>query len=466
MQVPIVNGVYVDPVGDFRTSYPRNLVPVPKETGISKGHLKPAEGIAAFGTGQGADRGGIQWNGVCYRVSGTKLIRVNADGSTAVLGDVGPGDQAALDYSFDMLGVASGGRLYFWDGSSLRQVTDPDLGYVRHVCWIAGYWLCTDGTSLIVTDLNDPFSVNPLKYGSAESDPDPIMAVDKLRNEAYAFGRHTIEVFQNIGGTGFPFQRIEGGQVPKGIIGPSASVSIGNTFAFVGSGRGEAPSVYLMVPGDTQSISTREIDTILLEYTEDELAGIVMECRVTKQHQEVFVHLPDRTLVYDIAASKVVGEPIWRTWDSGVASPATLRARGVVWCYGKWVVGDPTSSAIGVLDESIGEHFGQTVGWDFGTLVLYNEGNGAIVHELELVALTGRVKAGADPVVWTSYTLDGETWSQERPVQAGRQGERLKRLAWRKQGKLRNYRMQRFRGTSDAHISFARLEVQVEALAG
>ena len=87
-------------------------------------------------------------------------------------------------------------------------------------------------------------------------------------------------------------------------------------------------------------------------------------------------------------------------------------------------------------------------------------------HELELVALPGRVALGADPVIWTSYSLDGETWSQERATPAGRQGQRLQRIAWRRQGKMRQYRMQRFRGTSDAHLSIARLEAEIEALNG
>jgi hypothetical protein len=40
-----------------------------------------------------------------------------------------------------------------------------------------------------------------------------------------------------------------------------------------------------------------------------------------------------------------------------------------------------------------------------------------------------------------------------------------KRLAWFQQGHMRNWRIQRFRGDSDAHISFVRLEAQIEALA-
>jgi hypothetical protein len=85
-------------------------------------------------------------------------------------------------------------------------VVDPDLGTPIDVKWIAGYYVTTDGVNIVVTELNDPTAVNPLKYGSAEADPDKLWAVDELRNEMYAFGRYTIQVFENVGGDLFPFQ--------------------------------------------------------------------------------------------------------------------------------------------------------------------------------------------------------------------------------------------------------------------
>jgi hypothetical protein len=68
----------------------------------------------------------------------------------------------------------------------VRQVTDPDLGVVLDVVWVDGYFMTTDGEFLVVTELTDPTQVNPLKYGSSEVDPDPVVALLKLRNEVYA----------------------------------------------------------------------------------------------------------------------------------------------------------------------------------------------------------------------------------------------------------------------------------------
>jgi len=52
----------------------------------------------------------------------------------------------------------------------------------------------------------------------------------------------------------------------------------------------------------------------------------------------------------------------------------------------------------------------------------------------------------------------------ERFVKVGKQGDRNKRIVWFSQGMMSNMRMQRFKGTSDAHISIARLEARLEPL--
>jgi hypothetical protein len=452
MQIPILNGIYADNGPDLRTSYPVNLVPVPKQSGISAGFLRPGDGIVGNGTGPGIDRGGINWNGVCYRVMGTKLVTVASNGAVTVLGDVGGpiNTLVTMDYSFDVLAIASGGRLYYWipvntpgtvgwnpTAPILRQVTDPDLGVVLDVVWVDGYFMTTDGANLVTTELSDPTQVNPLKYGSSEVDPDPVVALLKLRNEVYALNRNTIEVFDNVGGEFFPFQRIDGAQIQKGVIGTFGCCVFVESVAFLGSGRNEAPGIYLGTNATAQKISTREIDQILLGYTEAQLAGVKLEARNDKAHQHLYVHTPDRTLVFDAAAPGELSQPVWFTL---------------------------TTSQVGYLVDNISSHWGQIVRWEFGTLIVYNESNGAIFNELELVSLTGSVALGVDPMISTSYSVDGQAWSQDRSIRAGTTGSR-KRLAWFQQGHMRNWRIQRFRGDSQAHLSFIRLEAQIEPLA-
>lgn len=467
VQIPIVNGIYTDNGPDFRTSYPVNMIPVPKSNGISEGFLRPADGLVSNGTGPGIDRGGINWNGICYRVMGSKLVTVSSTGAIAVLGDVeNNGKLVTLDYSFDLLAIASNDKLWYYSPTGgLVQVTDPDLGIVLDVVWVDGYFMTTDGEFLVVTDLSDPTQVNPLKYGSSEIDPDPVVALLKLRNEIYALNRNTIEVYDNVGGDLFPFQRIEGAQIEKGVVGTHACCVYLENIAYLGSGFNEAPGVYLGANAKANKISTQEVDQILLEFTEEQLATVKIEARNDRAHEHLYIHLPDRTLVFDGAASQDLNQPVWFTLTSSLVGLSKYRAQNLVYCYDRWLVGDPTSTSVGYMVNNISTHYGQKVRWEFGTTIVYNEGRGAIIQNLELVGLTGSVAYGTDPTINTSYSTDGETWSQQKFISAGKTGQRAKRLVWFQQGWMRNWRIQRFQGTSDAHMSFARLEAAIEPLA-
>jgi hypothetical protein len=396
---------------------------------------------------------------------GNKFVHVGQNGTITELAFVSYSpDPVTMDYSFDRLMFCSNGALYYWDGTSLEQVIDSDLGTVISLIWVDGYTMATDGESIVVTELSDPFSVNPLKYGSSEVDPDKIKGLCKLRGEPSAVNRYTIEFFDNVGGSGFPYERIKGAQIQRGAIGTRSFCVFGDRIAFLGSGRNEPPAIWVASNGTSQKVSTREIDQLLSQYTEAELAQVVVETRTTSGHQFLYVHLPDQALVYDEASSIVLNELVWVSLASSVSGNSTYRARNFVWCYDMWIVGDPTSSKLGVLSTGGSSHYGEIVGWEFNTVAVYNENNGALVHNVELVCLTGHGTYGEDPSIWTSYSIDGELWSQERVCKAGVTGNRVKRINWLQQGSLSQWRVQKFRGTSDAHLAVARLDMTLEPL--
>jgi hypothetical protein len=463
-QIPIVAGVYADTSPDFRTQYPVNLTVIPKPTGISDGYLRIADGIVSNGTGPGVTRGGIEWNSIEYRVMGTKLVSVTSDGVTTTLGDVGGAGDVSMTYSFDYLAIASGLNLFLYNGTTLVQVTDADLGNVLDVVWIGGYFMTTDGTSLVVTELNDPFSVNPLKYGSSEVDPDPVVGLISMRNEVYAINRNTIEVFRNIGGDLFPFQRVTGGQIERGAVGTHCAVAYLGRIAFMGGNRNEAVSVRMGISGSDTKISTREIDLILAEYSEAVLAQAFMEVRSDNGNDVLIIHLPDRTLCFDGSVSTAMGVPIWYELSSAIGGGA-WDARHLVWINNKWSVGRTTGSDIGYLSRSVFTHWGAKITWSFGVPILYNESRGVQVHELELVVLTGSAAFGSDPVVTTQHSSDGVVWSQAKNCRVGTLGDRSQRVRWSRCGTARNWRAQRFFGDSGAPLSIARLEARIEALA-
>lgn len=460
-QIPLLAGVLASERAEFIQSYPVNLEPVTIDSGVSKGQLRSAMGATPLGAGPGVDRGGIVWDGVMYRVMGTKLVSVSTGGVVSILGDVGAGGLCAFDYGFDRLAINSGTSLWYWNGTTLLQVTDPDLGAVNDMVWFKGQYFTTDGSYIVATQLADPTQVDPNKYGSAESDPDMVTGLIRIRNELAVLGQNTIDFFNYTGGSGFPLTLSDGATIPIGCVGPRAKCLYAQSFAFVGSARNEANGVWFAGSGTAEKLSTRWVDDFLA--AESNPAAIQLETRISRDEYRLYVHLTDKTLVFLKEASERAQQPVWYIASSGLGMDEPYRPRNAVLLNGKWVVGDVASAALGLLDEGIATHFGESVGWRFDTVLLYNKSKGAIVHQLELVGLPGR--ASGTPTVYFSFTLDGETWSIERASRLPREGSRIKRIVFSPHKRFTNYMGVRFRGDSGGLAGWAALEATMEPLA-
>lgn len=461
MQIAILSGIVGRSTPDLIRSHPTNLMPVVEAgdgtgTGISKGYLRTPPGVRTMASTAGIDRGGVNWNGAHLRVVGSSLVKVSDAGAQTTIGSVGDdGKPVTFAMSFDRLAIASALGLYYYDGSTLTKVTDPDLGPVLSLTWQDGFFITTDGTNIVVTQLQDPTSVDPLKYGSSEADPDPVVGVLSQRSRLVGLNRYSIEFFTNQGGNGFPFAVSRGSQIPKGCVGPAAFTPFVETFAFVGSGRNESPGVYLAGSGQGVPISPRAVNIDLGRLTDADLAAVEIETRNVGGLTELLVHLPAVTWVYGWTSSQQLDLPVWYRLEEYTPRHGTLVA-------GEWWVG--TAGKIGVIDDSIAKVFDVAPRFAFDTPVLYNGGAGAIVHALELVTLGGRAIGSDIPTVALSYTDDGLTYSTERVIETGRFGDRAVRPCWRRLGRMRNWRGFRFSGVANSPVAFSRLEATIEAL--
>ncbi len=441
-------------------SLPVNLECVASDAGFSKAYFHSAPGVAPFSSYAAQDFGGIIWNGLHYRAMGDNLVTVAQDGSVSVVGSIGTAAPTRFDYSFTQLMINRGTSLYLYDGTTITQITDVDLGDSLDALWMDGYFISTDGRSIVVTQLADPFSVDPLKYGSAEADPDSVVGLLKLRAQLVVLGGYTIQFFSNEGGGGFPFRASTNATISTGCIGRDAKALYDNGFAWVGARRNQKPSVWYSEGGDPVKLSTREVDDIIA--ADPAQSQIQIEERTDHNERRLYVHLSDRSLVYLKTASEGLGSRIWYAAYSNRTLTARYRPRFPVLAYGKWIVGDADGNGLGVIDETTATVFGNVVGWRFDTPFSYNEAKGGIAHRLELTGMPGR---GGPSTVFMSWTLDGETWSEERATKSIPAGGRGARVSWRPHKRFGNYIGLRFRGDSQAIASWARLDADVEGLA-
>lgn len=469
-QVPILSGIATSGA-DYVISYPRNVIPTALSTGVSDAYLRTAEGIDEFAlineSFNGGDRGAINWKGELYRVIGQYFLKIDSTGNYTIVGTLPTGGNVRFDFSFDYLAIACSNNLYLYNGTTVQQVTDPDLLEVVDMLWVDGYFMTTDGKFAVVTDINNPFSVNPLKYGSLQNDPSPIKALLKVKDEPYALSRYTISPLSNVGGTGFPFVVVDGGVIQKGIVGGRCACKYIETIAFLGSGRNEAIGVYMVNAGQPQKISTVEIDRVLARYTEDELATTLMEVRAHDDMQQLYIHLPNQTMVYDYFASQKLQYPTWYFLSSSADTEGFFRARNFVYVYDKWTCGDVVDARkIGYFTKDHCAQYGEAIGYRFDTPLVYGDGKNVIVHEMELVATTGTNYNDdfTEQFVSRQYSIDGKTWSDAKLRSLGAVGDYNKRVRWLSCGMLRNWRTERFSGLTKHSISFARLECVFEKL--
>lgn len=408
VQIPLLKGTKGTPLGEFAETLPVNLEPVSIDSGISKGMLRSAMGANTIGTGPGLDRGGILYNGVCYRVMGTKLVTVSPVGAVTILADVGAGGPVGLTYGFGRLAIQSGVNLFYWDGATLTQVTDTDLGPCYDVAWMNQQFFSTDGQYIIAADITDPTNITATRYGSAESSPDAITGIIPLRNEMYVCGTETIEVQTYTGGEDFPLTASPGATIPIGVVGSRAKCAFSQTFAFVGAGRNHATAVWLAAEGTATKLSTRIVDDLIAKVRDQ--SNIQLEARVSRDEERLYVHLPTCSLVYLFRASQMAQTAVWYIVSSGLGDGRAYRARNAVLVDGVWIVGDTESNAIGVLTE------GPTP------------------------------NAIGDPQVFMSTSVDSETWSIEKACSAGRSGDRNAKVSWRPHRRSSGYMNFRFRG--------------------
>lgn len=364
---------------------------------------------------------------------------------------------ARFAYSNDRLAVASGGDLYYWDGATLTAVTDLDVGTVWDVVWVDGYFMVTDGEFIAVSDLNDPTSFDPTKYASSEVDPDKIVALVKIRNEVHVINRYTIEVFQNVGGSGFPFQRIQGAQTMRGATRTDCACEFNGALAFVGGNREEESAVWLASGGQTAKLSTREIDALLnIESLGGYSTAFKVESRKYDGRNLLYIHIytdltdstKTMTLVYDHETTQAVGQRVWYKLQG---NSGNYPAVNFVYVGGQWYAGG-LGSTVGKMTDSVSTHYSQPVNWEFTTKLVYNEGRDGIVHGLELV---GTVDGSGTIGTSKSYDI-GVTWDTPQELSTD------KRLKWFRQGRIENFRNQRFQGDSGVRVNLMRLEANIE----
>ena len=369
------------------------------------------------------------------------------------------------DNGTQLLLLVPGGNGYIYNhvADTFAQITDADFtanGNPQQVVFIDGFFcLTTDTKKFIVSALNDGLSYNALDFGTAESDPDEIVAPIVFKNQLFIGGSQTIEAFQNIGGADFPFQRT-GLFLSKGISSPFSIQSIQDTFVFVGAGTNESPAIWALNGNNVAKISTTAIDKELSALTEAQILDIYSWAYAEKGAYFVGFALPGTTLVYDTISKR------WHERKSFVdGSLGAYRVNALVRAYNQLWAGDLVDGRIGLLAQNVYTEYDTEIRRTIVTQPFQNNMDSFVLPELELTVESGvGNSSAADPKVGLERSVDGKIWSDARYRSIGKVGEYNRRVIWNRNGRASRFELFRFTISDPVKPVFIQMTADIVAM--
>jgi len=269
------------------------------------------------------------------------------------------------------------------------------------------------------------------------------------------FGRYSLEYFIYDASASFAFQRIPVRAQKIGIVATHAKCENGNTVYITGGRREESVGVHIVSTGNSEKISTREIDKIIAQYTEPQLFDMRMECRQENNVTFILVHLPNETLCFNESIAKTFGiSYAWLILKTDILGDVTYRGINGIFDArsAKWIYGDKWDSTIGILDNTVSTHYGDMAEWILYTPFLNLDT--ASIDEIEIETIPGFTST-PDATVAISLTHDGVVYGQEWWMSYGLQKDYNKNFIVRRLGYVSDWVGIKFRGVSKSRMAFS-----------
>ena len=457
-----------------------NWIPTVAEgTALSNMMLLQPPGLKQFtDTSLGANRGAMTMKEVPYHIQGSSLVSEDSNGTVTNHGAIpGSGRVSLANNGQYLVIVIPGGSAYAYDNQAdtLAQITDPDFQVSDTVVFKDGYFVfsATDGKQFFNSALNDPFTYDGLDIGTAEINPDRIVALHVNHNELFVGGLETIELFQNVAGTGFPFQRIPGANIQKGVHAKFSLVEFDNTFCFVGGGLNELSAIWKVTGSSSVAkISSDAIDSQIQKFTRDEIAdSFAMTFAVDGQFLAAFTfeseRIPSRTFVYNGTASALSQQKVWFELQTGLDEQGNRwTVQSIIAAHGKLLVGDSVTGVIGELDNETFTNYDAAMLRRMTTAPFSADGAPIFSGSFEATFQAGvglTTGQGSEPYALMDSSDDGgNTFKFETRRKIGAIGKYKDRSIWERQGRFPVSRSVRLSVTDPVRANLIKLAATPE----
>lgn len=289
-----------------------------------------------------------------------------------------------------------------------------------------------------------PISGNT-SFSSKDGSPDNLVALIVDHREVYLMGEASSEVWTDVGGNPFPFQRIPGTNTQHGIAAKFSVARFGDSFCYVSrNNRGQAQIMQMKGYIPTRISNHAVENSITNQYVDDAIAWTYQ----LEGHECYVVSFPtlELTWAYDLASG------MWHKWLYTNNDGTYTRHRGNCCAVfqGMVLVGDYQDGSIYELDKNNYTDNGQYTRRLRRAPHLVTDLQRQYFDELQIqfqpgVGLTGITTplnneiVGADPQAMLRWSNDGgSTWSSEHWTSIGKIGKYKNRAIWRRLGWARD----------------------------
>ena len=472
MKTPILGSAYVARSVNAADNRMVNLYPeIVPEGGKEAAFLQRAPGLRLLVTvGTGPIRGLSSFGGNLYVVSGEQLFKIDTTYAVTLIGTVsGASAPVSMANNGTQLFVACDGPSYVYNSSTsaFGAITDPDFPGALTVSYLDGYFVFIepDSQRVWVTALNDPTSIDPLDFASAEGDPDGLISSIVDHSEVWLFGTNSIEVWYDSGNADFPLQRIQGAFNEIGCAATFSVAKLDNGLFWLGQDARGKGIVYRANGYTGQRISTHSVEWQIQQY--DNIADAVAYTYQQDGHSFYVLNFPsaNATWVYDVSTQA------WHEragWQNGQFT----RHRGNCQTFFNTTVtvGDHMNGNLYAFDMEVYDDYDRVQKWLRSWRALPTGQNNltrTAQHGLQLDCESGTGLAtgqGSDPQVMLRWSDDGgHTWSNEHWASMGKIGQYFRRVFWRRLGmtqKLRD-RVYEISGTDPVKLTIVGAELRL-----
>ena len=313
---------------------------------------------------------------------------------------------------------------YVWDGAALAQITDPDFiarGAIDST-FVDNFILFIEPNSgrFFGSELGDVTSIDALDFATAESYPDDLVGLTADHGQVFLAGGKSCELWDNVGGSGFPFARNFNGVIEQGCAAGRSIVKADQTVFWLDDER-----IYRRLDGVTPlRVSQHGVEQVWQGYatvSDAEAFPFSLD-----GHINIVINFPtqEATWVLDLTTKQwhereSLNSSRWRVgW--------TEKVYGNVWC------GDFDTGKIGILDPDVFDEHGDTMASKWTYPSVFSNGDTAFHNRLDVIAEVGIGNAAVpDPKIMMEVSDDGgKTFDFLPDADLGALGEYRTKTTW------------------------------------